>query len=168
VKIAGIPFGFILVAAATLAPSPAFAKRAFSQDGWRLVIRDDRFTGQIACRLSSTNHHMRYQPGAVGFFVGHRHDTLAAWYRVDGGAPVRWQDRSAALIAAGVKIDSPDLDDVTGGWIWIPVDEVQRASLVAIRPGDRARTRHFHLRGFAAMREAATRLGCSSNDIFRL
>jgi len=167
VRIAGVRFGLIAAAAATLVSPPASAKRAFSQDGWQLVIRNDRFTGETACRLSSTNHRMRYQPGAIGFFVGHRHDTLAAWYRVDGGAPVPWQDRSAALIAADVKIESPRLDNITGGWVWIPVSEVERARVVAIRPGGKTHIRHFHVRGFAAMREAAARLGCSSDDAFR-
>ena len=167
-KITGVRLSFILATATALLPSPASAEHRFKQDGWLLTIKNDGFTGQTACVLSSKKPRMRYQPGAIGFFVGHRHDTLAAWYRVDGGSPVRWQDRSPELIAANVKIDSPALDDVTGGWVWIPADEVQRAGVVAIRPGDKAHTRHFHVRGFAAMREAATRLGCGSDDTFRL
>lgn len=60
----------------------------------------------------------------MGFLVGKGHDTRMAWYRIDDGAPVRWQDRTAALIAADVEIDGPALDNPTGGWVWIPFAEV--------------------------------------------
>lgn len=160
--------GLVLAFATASAPSPAVTKQLFQQDEWLLAIRSDHFTGQTFCSLYSTKRRMRYQPGAIGFFVGRRHDTLAAWYRVDGGAPVSWHDRSAALIAAHVEIDSPLLDNVTGGWVWIPIDEVQHASFVDVRPGGSGHIRRFPITGFASLREAADRLGCNSDDAFRL
>jgi len=167
-RTAKFELGFALAAMTGLSALPvAASNRLFKQDGWLLAIKNDAFTGQTTCELFSTNDHMRYQPGAIGFFVGRRRGAFEAWYRVDDGVPVRWQDRSAALIATGVRIDSLNLDDTTDGWVWIPIAEVQHARLVAVRSGERPHIHRFRVRGFAAMREAAGRLGCGTDASFR-
>jgi hypothetical protein len=164
-----VVLGFVLGASPVLGFSPASAKfERYNSDGWRLRVRHDRFTGQTRCALASSNHHLRYQPGAVGFLVGKRRDTLAAWYRIDGGVPVRWQNRMASLIAADVAIDGPGLDNPTGGWVWIPLSEVEHAGTVAIRASDHGRLHHYAIAGFVPMLDAARRLGCGSDDAFRL
>lgn len=149
--------------------APAGAKiEQYRSGGWDLSIRHDHFSGQTRCLLVSVDHRMRFQPGAVGFRLGKRRDTLSAWYRIDDGAPVRWQDRTAALVGAGVAIDGPGLDNPTGGWVWIPISEAEDAKVVAIRSKERARVRRFHLGDFAPMLAAAHRLGCGSDDAFRI
>lgn len=159
----------VLGGALAIASSPAAAKIEHYRDGgWDLHIRHDGFTGQTRCLLASTNRHLRYQPGAIGIRMGKHRNTLTAWYRVDNGAPVRWQDRTAALIGAGVAIDGPGLDNPTGGWIWIPLAEVEQAQSIAVRPDEHRRVRRFVLGGFAPMLEAARRLGCASDNAFRI
>lgn len=160
--------GLVLTASVALALSPASAHKQRLRGGdWVLAIRHDDFTGRSRCELASHNHRMHYEPGAIGFRVGKRRDTLAAWYRVDGGVPVRWQDRTAALIGAGVAIDGPDLDNPTGGWVWIPLTEVEQAHDVAIRASDHSHVRNFRPAGFATMLVEARRSGCDSDDAFR-
>jgi hypothetical protein len=135
---------------------------------WDLTIGHDHFTGKTNCSLSSSDRRLAYQPGAIGFLVGKRVDTASAWFRVDAGPPIRWQDREAGLISSGVEIDGPGIDNPTGGWVWIPVGEVDRASLVIIRPSERGRIREFRIGSFAAMKEIATRLGCKSYALPRI
>lgn len=131
----------------------------YEADGWRLTVRHDGFTGQVACQLQSADRRMRYQPGAIGFVSGQR-DTIHAWYRLDGGAAYRWQDRYPALVAAGVMTDGPGLDDPTGGIVWLPEEDLRRVASVAIRTNPKRRVRTFALRGAATMIAAARRLGC--------
>lgn len=148
--------------------SPAAAKvERFRDGGWDLSIRRDAFTGQARCALASVNRHFRFQPGAVGIRVGKRRDTLSAWYRIDDGAPVRWQDRTASLIGAGAAIDGPALDNPTGGWVWIPLSEIENATVVSIQVKERAPVRRYRIGGFAPMLGAARRLGCAADDAFR-
>ena len=131
-------------------------------------MRHDRFADRQHCSLASPRDRVVYQPHAVGYRFAKRRDTLDAWYRVDGGAPRRWQDRYPALIAAGAQIDGPGLDDPTGGTVWIPVDEVRDARIVTIRLAASARLRAFRMRGFTSMLDAARRLGCASDADFTI
>lgn len=148
---------------------PAAAKVEHHRDGrWVLKVRHDHFTGRTRCTLQTKNHRLQYQPGAVGFLIGKRRNTLPAWYRIDGGAPVRWQNRTASLIATGVAIDGPGLENPTGGWVWIPVSEVENAVTVAIRADEHARVRRYRLDKFGSMLASARSLGCSSDDAFRI
>lgn len=163
--VSGLVLGGILMASG----SPANAElQHFRDGGWDLRIEHDTFTGQTRCALGSVNRHFRYQPGAVGFRMGKHRDTLSAWYRIDEGAPARWQDRTASLIGAGAVIDGPALDNPTGGWVWIPVSEVETAKVVSIRVKDKASVRRYRIGGFAPMLYAARRLGCASDDAFRI
>ena len=100
--------------------------------------------------------------------MGKRRSTLAAWCRVYDEAPVRWQNRTAGLIGTGVAIDGPGVDNPTGGWVWIPVSEVEGARTVAIRARRRGHIRHFRVGDFAPMLDAVHRLGCGSDDAFRI
>ena len=151
-----------------LGASPNAAKiERYRDGGWDLVIKHDRFANLTRCVLSSTDRRVDYQPGALGFQVGKRRDTRGAWYRVDGSAPVRWQDRIPVLVASGVVIDGPGLDNPSGGWVWIPIDEVREAQRIEIRAADRVRVREFRLQGFASLLNSARRLGCDVDDSFR-
>lgn len=158
----------MLAASLMLAREPALAatKERSSLDGWVLTVRDDRFADRVHCDLFASSHKLQYQPHAVGFRLGHHRDTLSAWYRVDGGPAIRWQDRTAALIATGAQIDGPGLDNPTGGWVWIPLEDVRQARNVAIRAGEQGHIHHFQMKGLAAMLDAAPRHGCASDASF--
>lgn len=146
----------------------ASAKRVehYANNGWKLAIQHDPFTGQVRCSLRSRGAHMVYQRGAIGFHIAQKASTTSAWYRVDDAAPARWQDDYPALIAAGVSMDGPALDNPTAGTVWLPLAKVEHADTVRIRVGTRGRCHAFHIRGLAAMRDAANRLGCGSDASF--
>jgi len=161
--------GILPALALTCASTTALADvKRYRSGGWDINIHHDNFTGVTRCALVSSDQRMRFQPGAIGFQTSKHRNTLATWYRVDDGQPVRWQDRTATLIESGAAIDGPGLDNPTGGWVWVPLTEVQDANRIAIRTSDRARVRTFSLGEFAPMLEAARRLGCASDNAFRI
>jgi len=131
----------------------------FGTGHWQVRLQRDAFTGALSCELRSTDHRMIYQPGALGFRQGHR-DTLHAWYRFDGGPALRWQDRYAAVIAAGVSVEGTGLDNPTAGIVWLPAGDLTGISSVAIRSSVARRVRTFDVRGYPEMVDAARRRGC--------
>jgi hypothetical protein len=139
----------------------------FAKGGWKLIVRHDSFADQMHCRLYTKDHAILFQPAAVGFRFGSRRDTLDAWFRIDGGAPVRWQDRYPALVATGAQIDGPGIDNPMGGIVWLPIDDVRAAHMVTIRASGNGKGHRFRMRGFAAMLDAAQRLGCVSDTSFQ-
>jgi hypothetical protein len=155
-------FGLLSVAYVSLA-GPVVARDRVDRygiDGWIVTLRHDGFTGLVTCTMRSSDGRMLYQPGAIGFQLGRRRDTLDAWYRLDVGPALRWRDRYPALIAADVAIDGSGLDNPTGGTVWLPEADVARVQEVTIRSTRKARPQTFHLGGFAPLRDAAQRLGC--------
>jgi hypothetical protein len=164
---ASMALGGLLALSILPAAPRAYAHQHFKKDGWDLKIQHDGFAGRTYCQLKARGGKLLFQPGAIGFRLG-RLETLKARYRVDNGSPIRWQDREPALIATGVAIDGPALDNPTGGWVWIPTEEVKSAHVVAIRADDHKPIRHFRMGGFADMLGTARRLGCSSDDTFRI
>lgn len=138
----------------------------YAANGWQLTIRHDAFADRVSCTLRSHDRRILFQPGAVGFRFRRRRDTLGAIYRIDGGAPRRWQDAYPQLITNGVDVEGPGLDDPTDGVVWVPIDELRGTRIVAVRANGRHDGRIFALRGFEAMRDAAQRLGCRSKADF--
>ena len=142
------------------------ASQKYALGEWRVEIRRDSFTSRVTCRLHTRNYRMVYVPGAVGFRVGHKLDTTAAWYRVDGGEAVRWQDRYPQLIETGVPLSGPSLANPTGGVVWVPVGEVSKADIIDVQPDDRHRAKRFHMGAFALMLTAAKDNGCVPEQVF--
>jgi hypothetical protein len=144
------------VASAAL-PDPG---QLYYQDGWTLAVQGDVFAGRTRCMLTARDHRLTYQPGALGFRLGARRDVLDAIYRLDGGAPHRWQDRYPALVAAQIPVDGPRVDDSFGGVAWLPLSDLRTVRTVEMRAGDATQVQRFELRGFWPMLDAARRLGC--------
>ncbi len=151
--------GFAMLLSVSSQANAADRVERFAADGWLLTVRHDGFIGRIACAMRSVDKRMYYQPRAVGFVVKSR-DTLGAWYRLDGGAAYRWQDRYPTLLAQGVTVEGPGLDNPTGGIVWLPEDELRNVESVAIRATPRGRVRTFTVRGYQTLASAARRLGC--------
>lgn len=155
---------FAMLAAAMMTATPAVAARhgdpARAQSPWRLAVARDAFSGEVRCTLQSAAGAIVVAHRGVGFRFGRHDNTLDAWYRIDGGAPTRWQDRYPRLIADGVPMDGPGLRNPTGGIVWLPIDEVRSAQAVTIRPAPRDRPRTFATTGLAATLDSAARQGC--------
>lgn len=138
----------------------------YREGDWTVAIRHDSFAAQVRCTLQEKHRRLVYQPHAVGFRLGRSFKTTDIAYRVDGGEAVRWQDRVPQLIASGVQIDGPALDNPTAGIVWLPIEEVRDSRVVAIRAAAGGKVHRFQMRGFAAMFDAARRLGCASDASF--
>lgn len=139
----------------------AFAQAAKPKsNAWQLQVAQDIFADRTNCSLETRDHLIRFQPGAIGFFFPHRRDTLAAWYRIGDGPPVRWQDRYPALFAAGVRVDGTGLDDPTAGMVWIPLAEFASARTVWIRLIPKDRPRRYFLPPIAPSLADAARQQC--------
>jgi hypothetical protein len=165
VSIKGVASSFVLAGGLCCFQQIASANRVeqYKNDGWHVSARHDAFAGTTRCAIRSINHHIIYQPGALGFRFRRHRDTLGAWYHIDGGAPLRWEDRYPALIASGVQIDGPGLDNPTGGIVWLPFADLKDAAIVTIRAGGYGKGRDFMLRGFPQALDAARRLGCATD-----
>lgn len=159
----GITLGIMLALTVPMAQA-----KLYRSSPWVLKARRDSFTGITRCDVRSANHRVVYQPAVVGFSVGKRPNTSNAWYRVDGNAAVRWQDRTATLIASDVIIEGPGLDNPTGGWVWVPLTEVLAAKTVVIRADDRGHIYQFSLAPLGPVLASAQRAGCTSDAAFRL
>lgn len=156
--------------AAVVALAAAFSNYAtterYAEGSWTLRIAHDDFTGSTACALTSRRPAMVYRVGAVGFRVPSQHNVMDSWYRIDGGAPVRFSDRLPMLWKMGVPLDQGGLDDPLGGLVWVSASDVAGAREIEIRPGPGKHVRRYPLGSFASMRAAARRLGCASDASF--
>jgi len=74
---------------------------------WRLEIRRDKFTGEIACRLYARKHKAIFLGGAVAFRFHKDWNTGRAIYRLDGHAPRHWREDITELIRIGVDRGEP-------------------------------------------------------------
>lgn len=176
---------FAMAVAVSVAPSPVSAvhtgdheawgskpKRrrsrviSYALGRWRVDIKQDAFSRTIQCRLYSRRDHVDYKPGALGFQFRHNLDTTNAWFRIDNGPPVRWQERLPQLLQAGVTLDGPSLSNPTGGTVWLPLTEVMHSRFVDIRPNDRHRPKRFVLGTFTGLLEAARSSGCVPERAF--
>jgi len=126
----------------------------------------DAFTGVARCSLYSHDHRMIYVPGALGLRFPVRLSTLAAWYRVDDGPAVRWQDRYPKLFEAGVRFEGGGLDNPTAGTVWLPLEDVLTARAVTVRPDDRHRPALFRIGELAPMLARARGSGCAPQQAF--
>jgi hypothetical protein len=165
VSIKGVASSLVLAGGLCCVEQAAAANRVeqYKSDGWRVSARHDVFAGTTRCFIRSINHHIVYQPGALGFRFHRHRDTLDTWYRIDGGAPLRWQDRYPTLIASGAQIDGPALDNPTGGIVWLPIADLKDAKTVTVRTSGRGNGHAYALRGFPRVLDAARRLGCATD-----
>jgi len=168
-----LPIILSLIAIAThvsaknfLQPYRAITVSFIALGDWQLRIERNRFSGNIACRLRSRDHHGVYAGRAIGFRLGKHMDTTLATYRLDGGPAHEWRDQLPELIRLGTPIDGPGLDDPTGGFVWLPLSILRDVSRIAIQGRPDRRPEAFHLRGFAGLHDTARTRGCSTDQQF--
>jgi hypothetical protein len=145
---------------------PPIARSHTIVGDWRLDMRRDRFTGEIACRLLARNHKAFFAAGAVAFRFPDTWNTGRAIYRVDSGELRRWREDLPELTRIGAPIERGGVDNPSKGLVWIPLRRLEEASSIAIeaRP-DRAPVT-FHFRGLHGLYQAAVERGCSPDSRF--
>jgi len=133
---------------------------------WQLELIRDRFSDDTRCRLFAMRHDAFYLGDALAFDLRGSADVMAAWLRIDGGAPARWRDMLPELARLRVPIGGRDLARPTDGLVWVPAAMLANAHSVTIQPGFGKRPTTFLLEGFATLRQQATDLGCTARARF--
>ena len=141
------------------------AHERYHKGDWRLDVSRDRFTGSIACRLRAHGGRQIYRAGAVGFAVG-APNAMNAAYRIDGGDTVAARGDVLRLITQHVPLERGGMDDPSGGYVWIPFDRLDKATLVAIEPWPGARPKVVRLNGMVALHDLALTRGCAPDGVF--
>ena len=155
-----------LALAAAMAGSPRQTLteyRPIAVGDWTYRIRDDSFTGQRTCRLRS--RHVVYRRGVLMFSLGHRVDTAAALYRIDGGQVLDPHGDDLAVAAAGLALHADDLDNASAGLVRIPARRVMDVKVVSIRPSAHAGVASFPVAGLREALAQEARYGCLADTI---
>jgi hypothetical protein len=129
-------------------------------DGWRLEVRQDRFTGKALCTLE--RDHVAYDHGVVTFAFGRQVDTASATYRLDGGPVRRAGDVAVEAAGMGVRFDTQNLANPSNGEVHIPARELGEAHKIYIRANTRMTHRIFDLTGLPAALDAARSRNCDA------
>jgi hypothetical protein len=149
-----------------VSPASQIGTRKLALGDWKLEIRRNKFSGDIACRLHSKDKRVFYVADALGFRFDKRLDVTRGWFRIDGGDAQRWRDQLPELARLGVAIDGRNLEAPTDGIVWIPAKRLADTNRIAIQPRPDKNPRIFHLRGFAGLRDMARTMGCAPEARF--
>lgn len=134
---------------------------------WQIDSRRDSFNGRLTCSVHSRNKRMLAHPLAVGLRVVARRDLGAAWLRIDDRQPIAARDLLPELARLGVEIDGRDMNAPTDGWLWIPLDDIGPARMIAVRWAPKTRIRRFDVTGYQAALDVARARGCALRDYVR-
>jgi hypothetical protein len=126
--------------------------------GWRLEVRDNRFTGVVNCTVEKPD--IVYSHGVFDFQFGPTVDTANALFRVDYG--VVHTAGSVAVEAAGMgaRFDGPNLANPSDGEVRIPAIALGDAHTVLIKPNGKMNHRLFDLTGLSTAIQAAKARKC--------
>lgn len=130
----------------------------YVSNGWRVVVKQDRFTGQKHCTASVDA--MTYDRGVVTFHFPTQTDTANALFKVDSD-PARPAGEVAVEAAGlGASFSGRNLQNPSNGEVHIPARYLASATTVGIKPNDKAGHRDFKLRGVSAMLATMQAHGC--------
>lgn len=129
---------------------------------WDLSIRKDRFSEKISCRLRSHDKKIVSFDNALAFRFGRQADVMRAVFRLDEGAIMRWRDVLPELAQLRVPLDGRDMEQPTGGAVWLPVRMLQGVSVVRIQARPNRKPRVFSLAGLEEIQARAQMFGCGT------
>ncbi|QUD90434.1 hypothetical protein [Phenylobacterium montanum] len=140
---------------------PEDARQRFGP--WTLNVKHDRFTGQVSCVLSAPR--MSFDRAAVTFQFSPHTETYDAVYRVDTGPAFSWRLSAMALASHGVKLETDDPTNPSGGRVILPYSAVVGGKTVWIRPSDKKRAWPFRIDDLAPAVAAAKTAGCGAGFV---
>jgi hypothetical protein len=118
----------------------------------------------VRCRLENHNGihpDVVAVPGGLAFRLGGRGvDTSDAWYKLDDQPARPWRDLRAELVAAGSLAEAERLDNPSGGWVLIPLQEARGAARASILLKRGAHPKIFKLNGFWPLLVNTDEMGC--------
>lgn len=130
----------------------------YGVQGWRLDVRNDRFSGQTSCTVRKGDVTVRH--GVAVFQFRRSVDTANAQFRIDQGPAQSVGSVVVEAAGLGASVAGGDLRNPSGGRVAIPLRLVSDAHQVSIRPNARGGRREFNLSGLAAAQDAARTQGC--------
>ena len=133
--------------------------RNYSVGKWRLEMRTDKFTGELACRLKARG--MSYANHAVTFHFQGFVDTNNAVYRIDGGPARKFADARWELVKGGTMLNRGPSSSPMAGDVPVPADEVMGATAVSVRANKDWGVRHYDVRGLPQALDVARQQGCT-------
>lgn len=133
---------------------------------WQLSIATNPFSGEIACLLRARNNKAIYRAGAVGFRFRRSWNTANAVYRIDGGSPRFTRDDLPDLVMRGTPIDSGNMENSSGGIVWIPFEHLLAIDSIAIQPRRDRKASTFRVPGLTELHQIALTKGCSPENRF--
>lgn len=155
------------VSALTILPRhPKISHESTRLGDWRLDIAKNSFSGEIVCRLRARNLKGFYSAGAVGFRFKHKWNVEDAVYRIDDGEPRAVRDDLSDLVARGVPLDRGNMENASGGVVWIPYERLAEADTITIEARSDRRAVTFHFRGLASLHDLAQERGCTPDSRF--
>ena len=125
---------------------------------WTLEIQRDAFTGVLSCSLRA--HRMVFMHASVAFQFSPNLNTFDADYRRDSAAAMPWRTNLMALAGHGVRFQTDDLRNPSGGLVAIPYNAIMGAQAVWIRPSPRSTPVRFKVDRLPIALEVAKRDGC--------
>ncbi len=141
------------------------------QYGWQVVVRSDAFTGEIDCFISSRKtaiqDRITYAGRTLGFDFDGYVDPNTTWFRADDNPAQRLSSVYPTLYARGQVVPPRSLDNLSKTTVLIPMESVEGADHVLIRPEDNARPRSFKLIGFKEALQTAQDNGCTEDHYVR-
>ena len=158
---------------ALLMVTPAHAARVatqwaqFNDRGWTLIVVQDNFSKTTVCRLRGFKGHAAFINGAFAFRVSEPAFAANATIRIDGGDPIALRDEIPALMARGIPVDSIAVDGLGNDRIWVTAEQVGAGQSLVVQPRIGGRLTRYSLQGYATLREAAARRGCTDVGQFR-
>lgn len=145
------------------ARAPAVERHRLDQ--WTYELHHDAFTGKLTCNLESRNISILH--GAAVFRFGNGVDTSDAVFRVDDGPAESARALALDLLHRGVSVQDEALANPSRGLVMIPVERLEQAREVTIRPSVGARPRKFLVVGLKAALAAAQSSGCDPVGSYR-
>ncbi|HXU99502.1 MAG TPA: hypothetical protein VG166_03280 [Caulobacteraceae bacterium] len=126
--------------------------------GWRYVISEDAFTGQLSCALFGHGMHVRNQ--SVIFELGSGVETTHAVYRLDAGQPHPVSAGFTEDESHGIFPERGFIDDKNGGETVLPLHYLTGARHIWIRATPKYRPVDFDLKYLTQAMAVARLRGC--------
>lgn len=139
--------------------------------GWLVVVRTDSFTGQITCFISSRKtaiqNRITYAGRTLGFAFDGYVNPNTTWFRADDNPAEKLSEVYPTLYARGQVVPPRNLDNLSKTIVMIPMESVEGADHIYIRPDDKSKPREFRLIGLKEALGTARDNGCTEDNYVR-
>jgi hypothetical protein len=127
---------------------------------WTIEVRTDRFTGLTAC--SARMKGVRLEGTLAVFDLGRDVDASDALYRLDLGAAHSARGSNITERTAYSSVQTPDVENPSGGRIALPIAELAGVKRIDIRPNPKHYVQTYDISALPKVLDAESAAGCPS------